>query len=105
MTGLSAKRDMYVNACHRTKLAFLWLLLLCHYPSFAQYRLHIQPVDKDSLFIMQKLAPPSAFPNRSACTDYIFKIPDLLLAKGFTTASVDSIHYDSAGASIRLYVG
>jgi outer membrane protein assembly factor BamA len=83
----------------------LLLLLFGNYKGFAQYRLHIDPVDKDSLFIRHQLAPPPSFKNRTACTDYIFTIPALLQAKGYMTASVDSLHYDSAGATIRVYVG
>jgi outer membrane protein assembly factor BamA len=84
---------------------FLILLIFGNSRAFAQYRLRIQPVDKDSLFIRQKLAPPVSFLNRTACTGYIFTIPSLLQAKGYMTASVDSLHYDSTGATIRLYVG
>ncbi len=81
------------------------LLLLSNHRGFAQYRLRIQPVDKDSLFIRQKLAPPPSFKNKTLCTDYIFTIPGMLQAKGYMTASVDSLHYDSTGATIRLYIG
>jgi outer membrane protein assembly factor BamA len=84
---------------------FLILLLIGNSRAFAQYRLHIEPVDKDSLFIRQKLSPPASFLNRTTCTSYIFTIPSLLQAKGYMTASVDSLHYDSTGATIRLYVG
>src|SRR3982074_2871554 len=81
------------------------LLLVSSYGGFAQYPLHIRPVDKDSLFIQKKLIPPASFKNKAACTEYIYSIPSLLQAKGFITASVDSIQYDSAGAAIRLYIG
>ncbi len=83
----------------------LILLIFGNSLTFAQYRLRIQPIDKDSLFIRQKLAPPASFLNRTTCTSYIFSIPSLLQGKGYMTASVDSIHYDSTGATIRLYFG
>ncbi len=83
----------------------LLLLLISNYSGFAQYRLHILPVDKDSGFVRQKLAPPVSFKNKTVCTDYIFSIPALLQAKGYMTASVDSLWYDSTGAKIRLYSG
>jgi outer membrane protein assembly factor BamA len=83
----------------------LILLIFGDSRAFAQYRLHIQPVDRDSLFVREKLAPPVSFLNKTACTGYIFSIPSLLQAKGYMTASVDSLHYDSAGATIRLFFG
>src|ERR1700733_12208140 len=117
MAGLFTERNMKVNAFHRVcsilrmpKLrgygrTLLLLLLLSNHGAFAQYRLHIRPVDKDSFFIRQKLAPPPSFKNKTACTDYIFTILPLLQTKGYMTASVDSLHYDSTGATIRLYIG
>lgn len=81
------------------------MLLFGNTRAFAQYHLHIRPVDKDSLFIRQKLAPPASFLNKTGCINYIFTIPSLLQAKGYMTASVDSLLYDSTGATMSLYVG
>jgi outer membrane protein assembly factor BamA len=83
----------------------LLLFLLSGYKGVAQYALHIQPVDKDSLFIGKRLGLTPSFKTRAACTEYIYNIPSLLQGKGFMTASVDSIRYDAEGATIRLYVG
>jgi outer membrane protein assembly factor BamA len=83
----------------------LLLLLLGNHRGFAQYRLHIIPVDRDSIFIRDKLALARSFKNRAACTEYIFTIPSLLQVKGYMTASVDTVGYDSTGASVRLYIG
>jgi outer membrane protein assembly factor BamA len=81
------------------------LLLLGNYTGFAQYSLHVNAVDKDSLFVQKKLGLTTGFKSRAACSEYIEGIPSLLKAKGFMTASVDSVNYDSAGATIRLYTG
>jgi outer membrane protein assembly factor BamA len=83
----------------------LLLFIISGYRGFAQYPLHIRPVDKDSLFTLKKLGAPASFSSRAACTEYIYRIPSLLQARGFMTASVDSIRYDSSGAIIRLYLG
>ncbi|MDP4246736.1 MAG: BamA/TamA family outer membrane protein [Bacteroidota bacterium] len=83
----------------------LLLLLLSGYRGFSQYRLNIQPVDKDSLFVRGKLLIPATFRNRAACSEYISTLPATLQVKGYMTASVDSVGYDSAGATIRLYIG
>ena len=97
---------MYRSAkLRRYGRTLLLLLLLSNSRVFAQYRLHISYVDKDSLSLQKKLGLETSFKSRETCTEYIYNIPALLQAKGFMTASVDSTHYDSAGATIRLYVG
>ena len=83
----------------------LMLLLLGNSRGFAQYRLHISYVDKDSLSIQKKLGLETAFRSRETCTEYIYNMPALLQAKGYMTVSVDSVHYDTADAAVRLYVG
>jgi outer membrane protein assembly factor BamA len=80
-------------------------VLFIAWKSSAQYPLHIQSVDKDSLFIHKQLGLSSSFKNKDVCAEYIYTLPALLSKKGYLTASVDSIGSDSAGATIRLYVG
>jgi outer membrane protein assembly factor BamA len=72
---------------------------------WAQYPLHIQSADKDSLFIHKELGLTTSFKNKDACTEYIFTIPALLQNKGYLTASVDSVVAEATGTTIRLYVG
>lgn len=126
ITGLSAKRNMKINACHPAKVrrfagarvrrhagAGFWrgvvglccLLLGISGASQAQYRLHIIPVDKDSLFIHTKLGIPSTFKTREAATEYIYALVPSLQAKGYVTASVDTVIYSAKEATMRLYVG
>jgi len=83
----------------------LLLLLLSNFRGIAQYPLHIIPVDKDSLFIRNKLGLVTNFKSREACTEYIGNLLPLLQGKGFFTASVDSVGYAAAGATLRLYTG
>jgi outer membrane protein assembly factor BamA len=83
----------------------LLLLLLSNFKGFAQFPLHIIPVDKDFPSIQKQLGLVTSFKTKDACSEYIYNIPTLLQAKGYMTASVDSIHFDSAGATIRLYAG
>jgi len=83
----------------------VFLLLLSNSKGFAQFPLHIIPVDKDSLFIQKKLGLATSFKTKEACTEYIYNLNTLLQAKGFMTASVDSIHIGADSALVRLYVG
>ena len=81
------------------------LLLLITTRGWAQYPLHILPVDKDSLFIQKQLGLSSSFKSKDACTEYIYALPSLLQGKGYLTASLDSVGSDSASTTIRLYIG
>jgi len=83
----------------------LLLLLIGNYRAFAQYPLHIIPVDRDSAFLQKKLGLITDFTNKSACIAYIGKLPALLQGKGYMTASVDSARYEDKEASVRLYLG
>jgi len=86
-------------------LAWVMLQFAMLFTSTAQYRLTIEPVDRDLFFITDSLKLQTEFRNRSICTDYINKMPALLLGKGFASASLDSVRLDTAGAFISLFVG
>jgi outer membrane protein assembly factor BamA len=69
------------------------------------YQLHIRPVDKDSAFIYDELGLQKKFDTRFVCVEYISRLPAFLQLKGFVTASIDSVKYDSSFASIVLFIG
>ena len=81
------------------------LLLLVATRGWAQYPLHILPVDKDSLFVQKQLGLTSSFKSKDACMEYIYALPSLLQGKGYLTASLDSVASDSVSTTIRLYIG
>jgi outer membrane protein assembly factor BamA len=85
--------------------ALIVALLFTAASGWAQYPLYIQPVDKDSLFIHKQLGLTTSFKSKDACTEYVFTLPAALQAKGYLTASVDSVGIDAVGTTIRLYVG
>src|SRR5262245_25934590 len=68
------------------------------------YRLFIRCVAKDSLFLVNEGVPPG-FTNRISCTEYINQLPNYLRSKGYVTASLDSVYYDSTYANVILYAG
>lgn len=90
----------------KTKLQISVLVLLCCLKAFGQknYPLHIKGVDKDSAFIT-KLGVPSSFTTRNDCVSFINKLPGFLQTKGYVTASIDTIAYDSAYARLVLFTG
>ena len=90
----------------RLQISVLVFLLFC-IDANAQnkYHLHINGVDKDSAFLFSQLGLLSSFDSKAACTDYINKLPNNLQLKGYITASIDSVHYDSLSARLVLFVG
>jgi hypothetical protein len=82
----------------------IFLLLLSTY-SFSQYRLNIIPLDKDSTVIFRKVPLQTSFKSRYACESYVENLMGSLQSKGYPAASVDSVHYDTTEATIRLFLG
>lgn len=83
----------------------LLLLLASDQVVNAQYALHVKLNSPDSILRAPLLGIPDSFKDRAGCTDYIYKLTDILRTKGFTSASIDSVHFDSASAFLRLYIG
>ena len=90
----------------RLQISVPGFLLLSIY-SIAQnnFPLHISSIDKDSTFVISNLGLRTAFTTRNDCVSYINQLPAYLQTKGYVTASLDSILYDSAFARVVVYVG
>jgi len=69
------------------------------------YQLRIRGADTDTAGLTEKLGLQTAFNSRISCAEYITKLTPLLQSKGYVTASVDSIRYDTTSAFIVLYAG
>lgn len=70
-----------------------------------KYRLQYIVVDKDTSFLPQSLGLQNQFNNQQLCRQYVEELPKFLQPKGYISASVDSVHYDSLSANVWLYVG
>jgi outer membrane protein assembly factor BamA len=81
------------------------LLLSIYTSAQNKYYLHVRGVDKDSATIVSKAGLQTAFVSKTTCTDYINRLPGYLQSKGYVSASVDSLKYDSASARIVLFLG
>src|SRR5450432_495612 len=81
------------------------LLIVSILPASAQYALHVQVSSPDSILRSASLGIPAGFKDRTACLDYIYKLTDHLHDKGFSSASIDSLHADSTSATIQLFIG
>jgi outer membrane protein assembly factor BamA len=96
------KKSSIIN--YQLSIALIVCLFIAS-TSSAQYQLHVRYADKDSSFNPQQLALQTSFTSKIACIEYIDKLPAQLRRLGYTAASVDSVWYDSAFATILLYHG
>lgn len=90
----------------RLQISVLVFLLLNLYTSAQNnYTLYVRGVDEDSVSLVSKLNLQTTFASRFVCMDYINKLPGYLQSKGYVTASIDSLHYDSSFANVVLFIG
>lgn len=100
------KYQLFVSIC----LSVLFFMTLAENTN-AQYKLIINRVDKDTSNDQNTLSDrvlrslPNTFANKTACTDFIYKLSSLLTAKGYASASVDSVYMDAVVSKINLYLG
>lgn len=80
--------------------------LLWRVPVIAQnkYVLNITAIDKDSTYL-NTIGLENTFSSKATCVEYVNKIPSTLQSKGYITASLDSLRYDSASAQLILFLG
>src|SRR4030095_7958537 len=69
------------------------------------YFLTARCIDKTTEFLKNEAGLQTEFASRSTCIDYVNKLPSLLQAKGFVTASLDSIFFDTTSAKLVIYLG
>lgn len=81
------------------------LIVVMRTSAQGSFFLKIIPVDKDSTLIKNIIRPPSQFIAREDCFMYIDQIVPTLQAKGYISASIDTIYADSTSATIKLYLG
>ena len=80
-------------------------LLFCARAGAQTYPLLLRGVDRDSNAVRSLFNIPTGFNSQFECIGYINKLPTLMQARGFVTASLDSVIYDSAYARIVVYLG
>src|SRR3954470_24715073 len=84
------------------------LLMLCflciQVQGQKEYKLIIKPVEGEQN-VSSDLQFPSAFPTKAKCLAYIKQLPQLLMIKGYISASVDSVLEDSSSVQLLLFTG
>ena len=70
-----------------------------------KYALQVRCIDKDPAIAISQMGIQTEFASRYACQDYVRKLPGMLQSKGYVTASIDSVQFDSLSAKMVLYAG
>lgn len=81
------------------------LLFVSWLKGYSQYALRVSMQSPDSVLSPATLGIPVSFKDRNDCAEYVYKLSGVLQDKGFASASIDSVHFDSASAFIQLYIG
>ena len=69
------------------------------------YPLIINCIDKPAGFATETLQLKQDFTSVTECRDYATNLLSVLQSKGYITASVDSVRFDSSKAMMDLFVG
>ncbi len=69
------------------------------------FSLIIKFTDKDSSFDPQRLKLQTVFNSQPAATDYVGKLPALLVSKGYPVASIDSSWSSASAIYLNVYLG
>jgi outer membrane protein assembly factor BamA len=107
VAGFSAKRNMYVNACHAAKLLqykffIIVIALMLVLKSNGQVRVlyHINANESTPALKLDSL-----FHDRSSAESYIQLLPNVSRAKGFIHFSIDTVKYSDSLFLVDLYLG
>src|SRR5689334_679768 len=91
------------------KLKHLWAaFLFLTSASFAHaqgYAIHYRSPESDTLKLPSGLDLQQVFKSRTEATLYISGLPSLLRSKGYLSASLDQVQYDSLSASAIVFLG
>ena len=92
---------------HLPAALLFFVIILFQKISFGQtiYFLDARSVDKTPEFLKNEVGLQTEFATRLICIDYVSKLPSLLQARGFVTASLDSIFFDTTSAKLVIYLG
>lgn len=100
-----AKLILYHQIHLRAGSLCLFAVILCSLNTLGQYRLEIQGADRPIEFFTDTLKIRQDFQNKQTCISYVNKLPAFFQSKGYPSASVDSINFDSTSAICILYAG
>lgn len=97
--------EMSINLTIKKIVILVILVYLFKGLSAQKYMVEYHFNNKDTTENKQPVSLQSNFQSKSASVQYIDNLKSYLNSKGYATASIDSIRYDSAFASVYLYIG
>lgn len=87
-------------------LPFFLLLTTCLYAQPKEkYRLEVRAADSATALVLPALGLPEIFDTRNECVAYVTKLPGLLQSRGYVTASLDTVLFDTLQARLVIYAG
>ncbi|HEY0068268.1 MAG TPA: BamA/TamA family outer membrane protein [Flavisolibacter sp.] len=86
-------------------LTAILFLTLCCGAGAQSYTVYYKGEGTDTAGLAQKAGLTTSFLSRREANIYLAELPSLLQGKGYITASIDSLHMDSAAAVVQLYLG
>ncbi len=75
-----------------------------HATAQKECKLIVKHIDSSENLI-NDLQFPLAFSTKDKCIDYVKQLPQLLMTKGYISASVDSVWEDSSSVQLLLFTG
>ena len=97
-----------ITKCLSKVLMLVFLIMLFFFNNaFCQKKYAVQYIlsGKDTSYKIQQLDLKRAFESKTEAQLYINKLAATIMDKGFPTASLDSVFYDSAHAKVKIYLG
>jgi outer membrane protein assembly factor BamA len=83
-----------------------WILLFISSKCLCQATtLHITPVDKELAFFEKIIKPKVSFSSAAECYAYLNQLSNTLQAKGFISASLDSVWKEANTIHVNFYIG
>jgi len=82
---------------------FIFLTQFC--VAAQSYSIHYSGADLDSATLIREGQLQTTFPTQADASAYIIQLPLVLQSKGYITASIDSLHLDSAEARAQIFLG
>jgi len=88
------------------QISVLFLILLSVAGnSQSKYPLQLHCTDRETSTFISQQGISTLFDSRFVCIEYVNQLQGLLQTKGYVTASLDSVRFDSLSASVVLFVG
>jgi outer membrane protein assembly factor BamA len=89
---------------YRSSMLLILCLLCIQTRAQKGCRLIVRPVEPQQI-LGADLQFPSTFPTKDKCLAYVKQMPQLLMTKGYISASVDSVWEDSSSVQLLLFTG